>query len=240
VVTIPKICCRAQVSNFLISCSKLVPGSALKMAKIFVFLVSAILAWAAPAQVRAQVQFTTADAETFVDGLFTRVVTELTVKDIDREERERRFRKILDDSVPIELVAQWTLGRYGPRATDDQRAEFSRLLEDLTIATYTRQFTRFTGDQVKLEFKGATMAAGQDAVVSTLIGGKAEDQKPFTMDWRLKYLEGRFWIFDIAFGGISMGQARRSEVESVVQRNGGQIDPLLDTLRSNLKALSTQ
>ena len=53
---------------------------------------------------------------------------------------------------------------------------------------------------------------------------------PIIADWRVRTTGSRYRIIDVMVGGISMAIMHRSEVASVVQRNG--IEGLLKVLRT--------
>ena len=52
------------------------------------------------------------------------------------------------------------------------------------------------------------------------------------MDWRLKKINNAFRIYDVIIEGISMVITQRDEFSSIIQRSGGDIDPLITRLKN--------
>ena len=76
----------------------------------------------------------TADrASGFIENLAKEAVTALTDPDISREERETKFRKMLNEHFAVGTIGQWVLGRYWNTATLEERKEFLVLFEDLLV-----------------------------------------------------------------------------------------------------------
>ena len=52
---------------------------------------------------------------------------------------------------------------------------------------------------------------------------------PITAEWRVRVIDGKYRIIDIAIEGISMAVTKRSEFSAVIQSSG--IDGLIAALR---------
>ena len=57
------------------------------------------------------------------------------------------------------------------------------------------------------------------------------------VDWRLIKDGETFKIVDVVIEGISMGITQRNEYTSVIESNGGKIDPLLARMEKILEGL---
>ena len=81
----------------------------------------------------------------FIEQLADTAVAALTVNDITRVERVRRFRKLLNDHFDVKTIGRFVLGRYWRKASKDERAEFLSLFEDLIVDTYVDRFAKYSG-----------------------------------------------------------------------------------------------
>ncbi|MCZ6467773.1 MAG: ABC transporter substrate-binding protein, partial [Alphaproteobacteria bacterium] len=54
------------------------------------------------------------------------------------------------------------------------------------------------------------------------------------VDWRVRKRKGEHKVIDVMVEGVSLGQTQRSEVASVIRRNGGKIQSLLDEMRKKV------
>ena len=100
------------------------------------------------------------------------------------------------------------------------------LFEDLIVGTYANRFKNYSNE--KLAVYGTT-SRGQIVIVKSHL--EQDSQKPIRVDWRVKFPDGKYKIFDIVVEGISMIQTQRSEFSSVIRRNGGKVSDLLTALR---------
>jgi phospholipid transport system substrate-binding protein len=173
-------------------------------------------------------------ARTFLESLAERVIRELTPKEIDRAERDRRFRSILKEHFAVEAIAQWVLGASWRRTTEGERKEYLRLFEDLIVATYVNRFETYKGE--KMQVTDSQMKGEDDALVNTRIDMQ-DGSDPLKVDWRVRQRrsDGAFKIVDVIVEGISMSQTQRSEFASVIHKHGGEIAPFLEELRERVK-----
>jgi len=173
-----------------------------------------------------------ARAGKFIESLAEKAIAALTEEAASREEREVRFRGLLDEHFAVETIGRWVLGRYWNNATEAERKEYLDLFEDLIVITYVDRFNSYSGEQ--LTVSRTVPATGGDFLVNSQITRPAGGD-PLDVAWRVRDYDGRFKIVDVIVAGVSMGQTQRSEFASVIRRTGGQVEGLLSKLREDLK-----
>lgn len=170
-------------------------------------------------------------AELFISGLADQVVEALTMPDISKQEREKRFRVMLSDNFAIKTIARWVLGRHWKKASDAEKTEYLKLFEELLIVTYVDRFSSYSGE--KLKVVKSLVNNPRDAMVFTEIG--RQGTQPVHVDWRVRTKDSvTFKIIDVLVEGVSMGQTQRSEFASVIRQNGGNVEGLLAELRKRV------
>ena len=55
--------------------------------------------------------------------------------------------------------------------------------------------------------------------------------QPIEMDWQLGISGGRYKILDVSIDGVSAAMSRRSQIEAMMSRAGGQVATLLAMMR---------
>lgn len=170
-------------------------------------------------------------AEGFISSLSEKAISALTVGDVDRPERVKRFRVLLHEHFDVKTIGRWVLGRYWRRASNQEKAEYLALFEDLIIATYVDRFTKYSGE--KLTITKSISKGERDAVVFSKID-LPQSKTPLSVDWRVRAKSGKYKIIDVMVEGVSMGQTQRSEFASVISKNGGHVQGLLNELRKRL------
>ena len=173
------------------------------------------------------------DAKNFIQGLTADAINSLAVADIEKDERRKRFRRLMLDKFAFKGIAKWVLGRYWRKASADERKEFMALFEDLMVITYADRFETYSGE--KIEIGKAEIRNGKDALVhSRLIRG--ESTEPVDVIWRVRRSEEMFKIVDVMVEGLSMGLTQQKEFSSVIRKNGGKVNGLLVELRKRIKS----
>ena len=166
-------------------------------------------------------------ASAFMQSLGSKAIAELTNPDVPQPEREARFRTLLDQHFDVPAIAKFTLGRYWRTATDEQRAEFSKLFEDFIVQSYSTRFSEYHGESFQVA-GSTTDQTGITVVHSKIDMPSSEDVR---VDWHLRPRDASFAIVDIVVEGVSMAVTQRSEFASVIQSRGG-VAGLLDALRA--------
>jgi phospholipid transport system substrate-binding protein len=151
-------------------------------------------------------------------------------------DRERAFRELFTAGFDVRAISRFVLGRYWRRASEAEREEFTGLFEDLIVATYSRKFSDYSGQILKVEAireEDDRMAA----VASRILRQAGE---PIQIDWRL-LRRGESWrIVDVVVEGMSMVLSQRSEYAAVIKSDGGRIQGLLAKLREKTARLGSE
>ena len=167
-----------------------------------------------------------ADAQKFIDSLGEAAISSLTGTDLSEDEREKRFRSLLESHFDLPGISKFVLARYWRVATDAERADFRRLFEELLVQAYAKKFAEYAGERFKVS--GALANDDGSITVNSLIDRPNGDQ--IRLDWRIEDVSG-LKISDLIVEGVSLRTTYRSDVGSVIQNGGGKVASLLDALR---------
>ena len=170
-------------------------------------------------------------AAQFVDDLGKRALDALAnVKQMSQAEVAEKFRGFLQDSFDTQTIGRFVLGRYWNVATPEQRQEYMRLFEDLIVAVYSKRFSDYSGG-ASFEVASHRPEGERDAVVTSRIT-RPSGGPPVVVDWRVRRGNAGYKVIDVAVEGLSMSVTQRDEFTSVIERGGGNVQALLDALRS--------
>jgi ABC-type transporter MlaC component len=70
--------------------------------------------------------------------------------------------------------------------------------------------------------------------------GRGMAGRPIKVDWRLTAQNGFYKVSDIIVEGLSMAAHGRSQLEGVVERNGGRPQAILAVLRQQIAAAAAR
>ncbi len=197
---------------------------------LFVAIASAVLALgiaAGPAQAASD-----ADARALVQALESEAVA-MAAKNLTQADREKRFRTLLANQFDVPTICQFILSRHWRTATPEQRQEFQKLFEDMTVLTWVRRFDDYGGQKLNV----TRISAEPDGYITETAIARA-GSPPMPVLWRMTERDGRLRVTDIIVEGVSMSITQRQEYGAVIQRNGG-IDGLLTLMRGKISNLQT-
>ena len=168
-------------------------------------------------------------ATRFITKVSERGLAFLGDEKLTHEQREKEFRKLLNDSFDLKTIGKFALGRYWRTATEAQKDEYLELFEDMIIETYARRFEEYQGQQIQVANARSVGSNGDSLVHSSII---SPNSPAVSVDWRVRKKGNTYQVIDVLVEGVSMSVTQRSEFSSIIQRGGGNIDALLEKLRT--------
>ena len=164
-------------------------------------------------------------AAQFVNQFGNQALAALRDPTLTGPDREARARSLLRQGFDMAFIGRFVLGENWARATAAQRTDYLALFEIYMVKSYTAWFARHVGE--RLTVVEARRVSAKDVVVSTRIDSRGSP--PITVEWRVRAIDNRDRIIDIASNGISLAGNQRLEFGAVIKREG--IDGLIAYLR---------
>lgn len=198
------------------------------------FAVPAVLISAIPVAAQAQ----TTPAGQFVQDLGNKAIAQLTGKGVPEAEEQARFRNLLNQYFDVTAIGRFTAGRGAwASATPAQQKEFLTLYEVQVSNAYAKRFQDYSGETFKVTKEQKD--SDSDTVVTSEISRPSG--APITVQWRVRAENGGFKIADVVIEGISMAVTDEQQFQAVIQRGGGNLQALIDALKSqNMAPASTK
>lgn len=94
--------------------------------------------------------------ETFVDNLGRQAIRVLGDANISIPQRHAAFAKMFKTNFDLEKIGRFVLGRHWNEASDDQKAKYQKLFQQMVITVYTQRFDTYAGQ--KFSVKGSTLS----------------------------------------------------------------------------------
>jgi len=167
-----------------------------------------------------------ADPAAMIKDLGNRAL-EVLGKNASPAQRVARFHELFREDFDVPGIARFVLGRYWKTSTPEQQEEFVKLFEDYIALVYSSQLAAYSGETLKVT---GSRPEPEGAVVASEIV-RPTGTPPVKVEWHLTDRNGAYKISDVAVDGISMAVTQRSEFAAVIQRNGGQVQGLINQLR---------
>ncbi|NKC33351.1 MlaC/ttg2D family ABC transporter substrate-binding protein [Falsiroseomonas selenitidurans] len=151
-------------------------------------------------------------------------------------ERRDRVGAILRRAVDVDGVGRFILGRWWRTASPAQHQEYLQLFQEVLIRNLSSRFG---------EYQGLTFTMGrsqarteEDVLVNTVI--ERSGSPAFGLDWRVAEVDGQPKVVDVIAEGTSLRLTTRSEYSSVISRNGGNVQALLNAMRQQITQLAAR
>lgn len=143
--------------------------------------------------------------------------------------KQAQLRQLVFDSVDVDGVARFVLGRYWRIATPAQQADYMQTFRQLLVYAVTAQASTFEGASMRVG-QAAERDAGIVVDTAVTVPGKPET----TVQWVVSDIGGQPKIIDIIAEGTSLRITERNDYAGVISQHGGRIEPLLDAMHHQL------
>ena len=167
------------------------------------------------------------EAGKFIEDLGSKHLNVLTDPTQNFAKRSATFRAILKNNFDFAAMAKSALGSYWNDASDAEKKEYVKVLEDYITKIYTIRFSEYT----HTDFKVSGTRQEDDRLIVTTMVRSEKNPEPIRIDWRVREDGNSFKIQDVVIEGISMIVSQRSEFNSVIQQNGGTVSGLIKILK---------
>lgn len=175
------------------------------------------------------------DPVAFINNLSNQL--QAVTRNASPERRLAGFRELFREDFDVLGLGRFVLGRFWRIFTPSEQQEFLPLFEDYVVHAYSDRLSEYAGNGDVLRVTGSRPEPDGAIVSSEIIRGsgpwaaRGPTVQPIKIDWRLTARGGTCKISDIIIEGLSMAANGRSELEGVVERNGGHAQSILAVMR---------
>ena len=164
----------------------------------------------------------------FIDNITGKASNILSSEDT-REEKIQELIKIGENSVDIDGIGFYTLGKHRKILNDDQKEEFKKIFREYFPKSFSSRL---------VEYKEAKIVVISEDIKNekyTIVKSKllATSNRPeVSIDWRVYTKDPtKPLIRDLIIEGLSLARTQREEFNSIITNNGGDIKALFTSLK---------
>ena len=164
----------------------------------------------------------------FIDEITTRASNILSSQDTE-EFKIQELIKIGENSVDIDGIGFYTLGKHRKNLSDDQKDEFKKIFRKYFLKSFSTRL---------VEYKEAKIVVISEDVKNdkyTIVKSKllATSNRPeVAIDWRVYTKDpSKLLIRDLIIEGLSLARTQREEFNSIIMNNDGNISALFTNLK---------
>ena len=145
-----------------------------------------------------------------------------------RQEKINKLKKIAKETVDINGIGSYTLGKHKKNLTSEQKKIYKDLFEKYFLKTFASRLAQYTNPEVRVDTSDK-LNKNYTMVHSVLI---ATEQRPeVKIDWRVYTKDpNNLLIRDLIIEGLSLVRTQKEEFNSIISSNDGNIDFLFVSL----------
>ena len=171
-------------------------------------------------------------ASEFIISLSTEASNILSSK-LSEDEKIARLKEIGEQSVDIDGVGLYTLGKYRKTLNDSQKKQYKELFKNYFLKSFSSRLVGYTDAKIAVlseDIKNEKYTI----VYSKLIG--TSERPEVKIDWRVytKDPENPL-VRDLVIEGLSLARTQKEEFNSILANNDGNIEVLFKNLNKFLE-----
>ena len=171
-------------------------------------------------------------ASEFINSLSSEASNILSSK-LSEDEKIIRLKEIGEQSVDIEGVGLYTLGKYRKTLNDSQKKQYKELFRNYFLKSFSGRLVGYS--DAKIAVLSEEIKNEKYTIVNTKLIGTS-DRPEVKIDWRVytKDPENPL-IRDLSIEGVSLARAQKEEFNSIISNNNDNIEALFENLNKFLE-----
>ena len=169
---------------------------------------------------------TAVGAERLVSGLVRELMSLINLG-FPESRMFQEFEALLDRYADMPIIAQSVLGPAWRTASSMQRRNFTNVLGSYIARKYGRQFRDLIG--LSIDVTGARAIRNFFEVTSVI---RMQGEAPYDLIWLVSEGSGQPRVFNIIVAGVNLRTTEAEEVGAILDRNRGNIDAMIEALRT--------
>jgi phospholipid transport system substrate-binding protein len=167
-------------------------------------------------------------AGSFIKQVGDQLVAVVNSAGTEREKRDQ-MTNIIEQSVDVDGVARFCLGRFWRAASPEQQKRYIQLFHQVLVTNITSKLGEYKGVHFTM---GRTQQRDDTEVVATVV--ERPNNPPTNVDWIVSSAASGPKIIDVVAEGTSLRLTQRSDYASYLAHNNDSIDALINAMRQQV------
>lgn len=169
------------------------------------------------------------EPDAFVQSTVNRATDTLS-GDLSKEQRIDELKKIAADTVDIEGIGFYSLGKHRKNLSEDKINEYSKVFHEYFMTSFSSRLAEYSNPIIEVNSK-EKINENYTIVSSTLVA--TEKRPEIKIEWRI-YTKNpdKPLIRDLIIEGLSLARTQKEEFNSIIQSADGDIEALLANLKN--------
>ncbi len=168
------------------------------------------------------------EPDVFVQSTVNRASQTLS-KDISKKEKILELQELAKDTVDINGIGFYTLGKYRKEISDEQKKRYSKLFKDYFLKSFSSRLSEYSNPKINVISKDKKN--DKYTIVSSILVA-TKDRPEVKIDWRIYTKDpNNPLIRDLIIEGLSLARTQKEEFASVLSSNNDDINALFKVLK---------
>lgn len=146
------------------------------------------------------------------------------------QQKRQALTRIVDQTVDVDGIARFCLGRYWRQASPEQQKRYVDLFHQVLVTNITSKLGEYQGVTFTV---GRAVPDGENERVATVVN--RPNNPPTNVDWVIENPAANPKIVDVVAEGTSLRLTQRSDYASYLTHNGNSIDKLIAAMQRQIE-----
>ena len=164
----------------------------------------------------------------FVQSTVNRA-SQILSDNISKESKIEELKKVALDTVDIQGIGFYTLGKFRKNLSDEQKQKYSELFKEYFLKSFSSRLAEYTNP--KIDVQSQEKLSDTYTIVSSILVATSE-RPEVKIQWRVYTKDpDKPLIRDLIIEGLSLARTQKEEFNSIIQSNDGNIQALFSSLK---------
>ena len=164
----------------------------------------------------------------FVQSTVNRA-SQILSDNISKESKIEELKKVALDTVDIQGIGFYTLGKFRKNLSDEQKQKYSELFKEYFLKSFSSRLAEYSNP--KIDVQSQEKLSDTYTIVSSILVATSE-RPEVKIQWRVYTKDpDKPLIRDLIIEGLSLARTQKEEFSSIIQSNDGDIQALFSRLK---------
>ena len=164
----------------------------------------------------------------FVQSTVNRA-SQILSENTSKETKIEELKKVALDTVDIQGIGFYTLGKFRKNLSDEQKQKYSELFKEYFLKSFSSRLAEYSNP--KIDVQTQEKLSDTYTIVSSILVATSE-RPEVKIQWRVYTKDpDKPLIRDLIIEGLSLARTQKEEFSSIIQSNDGDIQALFSRLK---------
>lgn len=146
--------------------------------------------------------------------------------------KREKFKELLKSVADVDYISRLTIGRPWRQMSDTQKQAYTSAFIGYVSNRFAKSFNDFRGGALTIRSAEPAPQSRRPRILVKSVGERAGAGQPTDIEWLVGDVEGQPRIVDVKIETLSLVISQRSEITTLLNSVGGDVDKLIEKLKN--------